>query len=190
MPSADETRTLLVDALRRLARTRTLSEISVRDVAREAGVNHGLVHRHFGSKENLIRAATESITAEVRAIDPGGRPSSAQTFRYIREHPELVRVLAQACLEGRQEILDAAAPQPDHLCAVVERLQAALDSMGLPVTPDPHVLNAYAIASILGWVLFRPMLTAGYGVSDDADGQLEGLLELLDFAIDAERAAS
>ena len=29
---------------------------SIRDVAKRAAVNHGLIHRHFGSKERLVGA--------------------------------------------------------------------------------------------------------------------------------------
>lgn len=35
------------------------ASVSVRDVARRAGVNHGLVHRHFGSKDDLLAEAIE-----------------------------------------------------------------------------------------------------------------------------------
>lgn len=35
------------------------ASVSVRDVARRAGVNHGLVHRHFGSKDALLAQAIE-----------------------------------------------------------------------------------------------------------------------------------
>ncbi len=190
MASPEETRAALVEALVRLARTRSLAEISVRDVAREAGINHGLVHRHFGSRENLIQAAIQQITAEIHAGYPGGGGLGAFTFRYLRGRPELVRILASACLEGRTELLEAAAPHPDRLCEIVASVRAALDRLGLASALDPSVLNAYAIASILGWLLFRPLLGQGFGVPKDADDQVEELLELLDLAISGEWATS
>ncbi len=142
-------------------------------------MNHGLVHRHFGSKANLVRAATQRITAEVHAPGAG---QAASTFRYLSERPELVRVLAQACLDGEQELLEAASPTPEHVCAVVERIQAGLDGLGLAATPDARVLNAAGVAAMLGWVLFKPMLQIGYGIDEHADEEVLGLLELLDLA--------
>lgn len=186
MASPEETRRALVDALVRLIRTRSLAEISVRDVAREAGINHGLVHRHFGSRENLIRAATQQISAEIHAGYPDDRGLGAFTFRYLRQRPELVRVLASACLEGREELLEAAAPRPERLCEIVGVVQEALDELGLADPPDANVLNAYAIASILGWLLFRPLLGRGFGLPEDADDQVEELLDLLDLAVTGE----
>ncbi len=35
---------------------RGVNSITLRDIARKANVNHGLIFRHFGSKEKLIRA--------------------------------------------------------------------------------------------------------------------------------------
>ncbi len=180
MATSDETRDALIGALIRLTRTKALSEISVREVAREAGVNHGLVHRHFGCKANLVRAATQRITAEVHA--PGALGQAATTFRYLTERPELVRVLAQVCLDERSDLLEAASPHPEHVCAVVERIQEGLDGLGLAETPDPRVLHAAGISAILGWILFKPMLEVGYGIGETADEKVLGLLELLDLA--------
>ena len=40
-------------------------------IAKEAGVNHGLVHRHFGSKDTL-RAVLNHLANEVScAVGPG-----------------------------------------------------------------------------------------------------------------------
>ncbi len=41
------------------------------DIAQEAGVNHGLVRHHFGSKEGVWRAVVEAADAEyVSAMRP------------------------------------------------------------------------------------------------------------------------
>lgn len=170
----------MIQALIRLIRQRSLNEISVRDIAREAGVNHGLVHRYFGSKDNLVRAAAGRISDEIHQGYPGRRGMSAFTFRYLREHPEVVRVVAQACLDDQGDLLAAAGPDPERLAEIVAPVQEALGRAGFEGTVDPHVLNAVAISAILGWFLFSPLLYAGFGLAEDADAQVEGLLELLD----------
>lgn len=179
MATPDETREALIEALLRLVRSRSLGEITVREIAREAGVNHGLVHRYFGSKDNLVQAATRRISDALHS-NPDRR-IGATTWRFFLDHPELVRVLAQACLEGRQELLDAAAPTPQHLEQIIAPIRAWMEE--LPVSTDPHVLNGLALSAILGWLLFRPLLDAGFGLPDDADPQVEELLELLDLAL-------
>ena len=50
------------------------ASVSIRDVARHAGVDHGLVRRHFGSKDDLLAEAIEvgSVSLMPGALAPGG----------------------------------------------------------------------------------------------------------------------
>lgn len=177
---AEETKEALVDALVRLLRERALDRISVRDIAAEAGVNHGLVHRHFGSKQGLVRAAVERLSAEIHAGHAERPGMSAWTFSYLRERPELARVAARSCLDGPPEIVEHAAPSPERLEAIVAPLRAMLQRMGLAQAIDPHVLNGLATAALLGWFVFEPMLRHGFGLPADADDQLQAALARLD----------
>lgn len=52
----------LLDAAERLLVDVGISGITTRGLAREAGVNHGLVHYYFGSNENLLIRALERFT--------------------------------------------------------------------------------------------------------------------------------
>ena len=51
---SDEKRLQLALALCRLLQAQEYSSISVHDIAREAGMNHGLIHYYFGSKDALL----------------------------------------------------------------------------------------------------------------------------------------
>jgi TetR/AcrR family transcriptional regulator, transcriptional repressor of bet genes len=44
--------------------------LTVRSIAAEAGVSHGLVHFHFRSKEQLVRALLDWVLAETLALSP------------------------------------------------------------------------------------------------------------------------
>jgi AcrR family transcriptional regulator len=57
----------LLDAAERLLISHGYARISTRRLAREAGVNHGLVHYYFGSMEELFVQVLERFTA--RLID-------------------------------------------------------------------------------------------------------------------------
>ena len=46
---------------------RGISAVSIRDIAAAARVNHGLVHRHFGSKDGLVGATMARLVEQVRA---------------------------------------------------------------------------------------------------------------------------
>jgi len=56
----DEVRSALIEATIDLIITQG-TDVSVRTIAKEAGVNHGLIHTYFGSKRNLISAAFDEV---------------------------------------------------------------------------------------------------------------------------------
>jgi AcrR family transcriptional regulator len=60
-------REALLDAAERLLGEVGYAGISARRLAREAGVNLGLVHYHFGSMENVFLEALERFTARLTA---------------------------------------------------------------------------------------------------------------------------
>jgi AcrR family transcriptional regulator len=61
-PARAEAEEALVDAAQRLLVTVGHAAITTRVVAKEAGVNHGLVHYYFGSMENLLLRVLERFT--------------------------------------------------------------------------------------------------------------------------------
>jgi AcrR family transcriptional regulator len=66
----------LIEATIVLLKTHTVSEISVRQVAHEADVNHGLVHSYFGSKSGLMVAvADQLITDLITTLNQDNRKS-------------------------------------------------------------------------------------------------------------------
>jgi AcrR family transcriptional regulator len=55
----------LIEATVVLLKTHTASEISVRQIAHEADVNHGLVHSYFGSKSGLLVAVADQLISDL-----------------------------------------------------------------------------------------------------------------------------
>jgi TetR/AcrR family transcriptional regulator, repressor for neighboring sulfatase len=171
----------LVAAMIRLMKKRAISDISVREVAAEAGVNHGLVHRHFGAKDELVKAAVRQISEDIHHGSPDGT-MSASTFAYLRAHPEVARLVARGCLDGPHQLLDIAAPPPERLDAIVAPIRETLERAGLGAL-DAHLLNGIATCALLGWFAFKPLVKKGFGLPADADDQLARLLELLDATV-------
>ena len=64
-PARPDPRQALLDAAERLLVEVGYAGITTRGLAREAGVNHGLVHYYFGSMENLFAETLERFTARL-----------------------------------------------------------------------------------------------------------------------------
>jgi TetR/AcrR family transcriptional regulator, repressor for neighboring sulfatase len=177
--SAESVREALIAATVKLLKRGGVRAVSVRAVAAAAGVNHGLVHRHFGAKEDLVDAAVAWISDEIHR-DEGTGAMSASSFVYLHDHPEVARLVARACLDGPERLLSLAAPDPARLDAIVAPIRGALARAGLELVVDAHVVNAFAAAALLGWFAFKPLLKRGFGLPTDADARLLDALHFVD----------
>jgi AcrR family transcriptional regulator len=83
-----ETRERILDAVLALHTQRLSSEISLADVAAEAGVSVQTVLRHFGSREGLVDAALERATADVEAERRSEPGDVAGAVRAVVDHYE------------------------------------------------------------------------------------------------------
>jgi TetR/AcrR family transcriptional regulator, repressor for neighboring sulfatase len=128
---------------------------SIRGIAMRSRVNHGLIHRHFGSKANLVGAVLDHLgqhLAQLLADSADGNTVGAAVDRQLR-------VLAHASLDGYQigelqsrfptmEVL-LESVRPRHSTELSARLAAA-----------------HTIALQLGWCLFGGFLRASTGLED------------------------
>lgn len=132
---------------------------SVRAVAKRAGVNHGLVHRHFGSKEALLGAVLDQLAdAVARQLDEAGEGAALAGPALDR----FLRVMARALLDGA----DVGAVRGGH--PVVDRiLPRVIERAGLPES-EARALVAERMALQLGWLLFEPFVADAAGLDDVA----------------------
>jgi len=164
----DSVRAALIEAGARLFAEHGPRAVSVREVAREAGVNHGLVHRHFGSKDGLLHEVMTHLASDVSAKmrSPQDEESLADllksTFGATAGGLHW-RILARAMLDGE----DPAGLQGDF--PVVGRmLGAARRGTSGPLSPEAMV--SLILAAGLGVLLFEPYLKLATG-QDEASWQ-------------------
>jgi len=146
----------LVEAARELFAERGPAAVSLRDVAKRAGVNHGLIHHYIGSRDDLLRLVFTTSTARARdEID--GTIGAADAVRVLRkvggDNDEYTRLLAWALLEG-------------HDPADFHGRSAALDAIAGD-SRDVRVALAIAMVQALGWKLFGRYALIAAGLSDD-----------------------
>ena len=132
-----------------------LAATSIRDIAARSRVNHGLIHRHFGSKDLLVAAVLDHLgqhLAELLAEEADGAEIGNAIDRQLR-------VLAYASLDGYP----------------VGELQSRFPTMGVlleavrpqhPSELSARLAAAHTIALQLGWCLFGDFLRASTGLED------------------------
>jgi AcrR family transcriptional regulator len=128
---------------------------SIRDIGVRSGVNHGLVFRYLGTKDQLVAAVLNHLADEMALLLEARAASDvieAETERHLK-------VMARAILDGfpvgqlQRRFPNAAKlvehGEHSHHNKVAGRLAAA---------------NTMALE--LGWLLFEPFLRAATGIED------------------------
>jgi AcrR family transcriptional regulator len=168
--------------------------LAVREVAEAAGVNLGMFHYHFKTREAFLRAVLQNLyegmyadlTFEgARQDDPVANLRAAVRFmgRFVRQNrPFIARLMADA-LSGEPVALEfARANMPRHL-AVVHALVVAAQKAGRLKPVPPH----QALGMLAGSTAF-PILLGGTvvesGVLGAAGGRELHAVLLSDAAID------
>ncbi len=150
----------MLSAATRLFVERGPASVSLRDIAEEANVNLGLLHRHFGSKSELISAAIEQLvntlgpsTGDVFVSPEMPEQLAALVTAPDTEYVAYVRMLAWLLLDGT----DTATLWDSY--PAIARLVQRLGTDGLD-DDDTRSVGAAVAAFALGWVLFTPFLRA------------------------------
>lgn len=172
----DEVRQALIEAAMQLFAAHGPRAVSMRQVAAQADVNYGLIHRHFGSKEALLdetvdhgAAALSNDLAEVTRAD--------EALEVLQAHADYWRLLAFACLESD----DGAELHREFptVAGLIERLRA-VD----PDSDDIGLRAAAGTALALGWVVFEPFLRVAADLGDtDGSVLIDGLSAALERAV-------
>jgi TetR/AcrR family transcriptional regulator, repressor for neighboring sulfatase len=137
---------------------------SIRDIAERAGVNHGLVFRHFGSKDKLVARVLDHLASEsIAAFDQSELGDRSLLDTRPRRH---LTVLARSILDG----YPVARLQQDF--PVVSRLvERASPFHG--TDRDASLAVAHVAALELGWQLFGPFLRGAANLGDMTDAELQ-----------------
>lgn len=151
------------------------ASVSVRRIARHASVNHGLVHRHFGSKEALL---TEAIEVGSTPVFPAALATEGfdvdGVVHIAHQRPETARLIARTLVDGvdittvRQQfpvIRQLLAQQTGRLTTTATNTATT----GPASHGDPRLAVASAGSMVLGSVIWGGLLGAAFGLDDPAE---------------------
>ncbi len=160
-----DVRDALIRAATQLFAQRGPMGVGVREIAQLAQVNHGLVHRHFGSKDGLVKAVqnrladniAESVGTECHDED---LPQLMEAVRSATSREGTwLRILAWSILSGTEED-----DQQDRFPLARRMVRAAGRGPQDSLTPEARVTLVMSVG--LGLMLFGPFLRRATGQSD------------------------
>ena len=133
---------------------------SMRDIAEDAGVNVGLIHRHIGNKDDLLRAVVDRQVAGASTLlaERAADEVLPDLVDGMTGMTDYVRIMAWRLLGGEEP-------------AEVQVTAPILAGLRDRATTDAEMVDLLsAVALIHGWLVFGPQLLAGSGRPDlDAD---------------------
>jgi AcrR family transcriptional regulator len=151
----------LLDAADRLFSLHGPADVSLRGIAREANVNHGMVHRHFGTRDDLVDRLLERMAltwaAEVQSTGDFG----AAVDR-IMSTPADAEVSAGSWLRllAWSLLTDAASRSGEAQRRYGTNLDLLPDLLARRDADDAVITTAAALALSFGWRFFHPFLRA------------------------------
>jgi TetR/AcrR family transcriptional regulator, repressor for neighboring sulfatase len=169
----------VIDATLSLWATQGPAELSLRGIATRAGVNYGLVHRHFRTKEAVIRAAMDRVAARGLLFIEGSNDLVDAIDRVLPPATGAhARLLAWAILQYQ---LDDILPPQDQFLARLRELAAVDVAKGRKAKSlDPETLAKVKVGSMLatlyGWLLFESYLVRGLELQNLSPSELNALV--------------
>lgn len=169
----DEVRSAILREARRLLSERG-PHVPLRDIADAAGVNLGLIHRHFGRKDALLTTVMQDAVrlgaTRIENLDDSGQAVRGMVLG-ATEHPEISRLLAWLALDR-----EAAFPP---MIDPAQRPAAALRRMSSPA-PAGDVELLLVFTAVYGWPVLRGALLDALDIpAEQREGIDEQLADLL-----------
>jgi AcrR family transcriptional regulator len=143
------TRRRIVEAARRQMGEHGPDSLTVSGVAHAAGINRTTAYQHFRTRDELVRAVTAELIAEVGAWLAGQRPIVEHidaVAGYFVEHPELARLAIHWLL--------AETPIPrEGMHLFIQETRKLVEGGGARGDADPEMLGHLMMGVAVLWPL-------------------------------------
>ena len=145
----ERTRRRILDAARRLMADRGPESLTVSAVARAADLNRTTAYQHFRTRDDLVRAMTDEVFAEVVRLIAEPRPLPERIdflAQHFLEHPEIARLALHLMLSE--------SPFPrEALESAVAEVRKIIAGPGGQDDVDPEMLLHVLMAVAILWPL-------------------------------------
>ena len=178
---------LVLDAAERLFAKHDSLEVSIRDIAAEAGIPHSAIYRYFDSKDQiLVRVLERGRQRQVEhdAMDRSQAAGAKGTFDWMMTSNRAYAIATmRAALDGQTPSALGLDPARSSASESIRAVAAGAPSLTLRTDHDPAVTIAAAMAFVFGWVAAEDWILESTGLQgcDRAElhAELDSILESL-----------
>tara|TARA_B100000768_G_scaffold34278_1_gene32888 strand:+ start:1206 stop:1796 length:591 start_codon:yes stop_codon:yes gene_type:complete len=157
----------LINSAAELLGTIGPNQLSIRDIALHAGVNHAQIHHYFGGKQGLLEATYKQLAFEhmqqlerrnISAMNLGNEPLSGLTENYFN-------ALIRAVLDGQMDLLRV---QVDSGLSMSKKTLNELAKLRGASKPSAEEKAAIALVMVMefGFAAIKPYITEVLKISD------------------------
>jgi AcrR family transcriptional regulator len=157
-----------------------LAGLNLREVAKRAGLNRGLIYHYYGSREELLgRAFLRRLPEFVDVVNEAGtlslRARVQQWLWGAIAHSTPIRLASICLLDGTVDVRVMPRRQ-----ATQQELARDVAGGHLDASVDPSAFNALVPAALYGYVIFREAFAAEMGLRvEELDERVGALLDRL-----------
>jgi AcrR family transcriptional regulator len=186
---AQATKARILLSARQLFASQGISAVSIRDIAKAAGVSHGMVQQYFGTRQKMIAEIIKNEIEEVELhFSPMPDAGVSEALESLRsnfkagrsEFHDYALLIVRAELAGvkPETMLDPSISTPAMALAdLIKRYQE--DSPANSSKINPAVVSAYINAALFAFETIHPWLMASVGLkAEDYEAATDDIADI------------
>ncbi len=162
-----------------------VSGVGIRRIADEAGINHAMIIRYFGSKDGLVTEILQHKISTLTNTYPSPEQSTAKSLASLRKllmnsltiDTDTMRLIIRSELDGLapESYVDPNSERAANLIAKWIESQQKDENL-----PDAKLLSVIIIGAVFSLASIAPWLMTAVGLSpDDYDKRKEDIMDVL-----------
>ncbi len=183
--ASDTAKEKILDAASGLFAQYGVNGVSIRKIAAEAGINHALIIRYFGSKDQLVTAILRrelSALKNTYSVIPEQPSNPFKNLRgllltFLKENEDLVKLIVRSELDGLspESYIDQSTQRIATLLANWIESQQTDKSL-----PNAKIVSVVVISTLISLISVAPWLVTSIGFSPkDIDKKTEEIIDVL-----------
>jgi AcrR family transcriptional regulator len=174
----------LLDAVEVLCARLPPSDVTMRAIAKEAGLSYGAAYRYFESRDALLGAAMERMgeriaAASARHDDPV--EAMAAMWQVLRDNPAFPRLVTSLAMSGRT-VREVMSKNP-----LARNVATKAAEQGMP---DPAAVAGITLLLAIGGSMYGPTINSAVQRDPDDRGLYDAVGEMFALWLDKQSTAA